>query len=184
MTTASFGDIDVAWEDPGLALVSRTLASFSRLILLNRRGTGASDPLPPDALPPWESYTEELEVILDEVGSQRAALLSQVVREVSASRASPRVVQTFLRAFLEADVSIIWETPELVLDQVEELLTGVRRIAEPTRVLAATPSRPADELGPQTLASIWVATPPDEPVTEEAQVEVVSTWRSKVRSWW
>jgi class 3 adenylate cyclase len=36
-----------------------------------------------------------------------------------------------------ADVSIIWETPELVLDQVEELITGVRRIAEPTRVLAA-----------------------------------------------
>jgi class 3 adenylate cyclase len=35
------------------------------------------------------------------------------------------------------DVSIIWETPELVLDQVEEFVTGVRRIAEPTRVLAA-----------------------------------------------
>ena len=32
MTTASFGDIDVAWEDPGLALFYRTLASFSRLI--------------------------------------------------------------------------------------------------------------------------------------------------------
>jgi pimeloyl-ACP methyl ester carboxylesterase len=71
MTTASFGDIDVAWEDPGLALFCRTLASFSRLILLNRRGTGASDPLPPDPLPPWESYAEELAVILDEVGSQR-----------------------------------------------------------------------------------------------------------------
>jgi hypothetical protein len=26
MTTASFGDIDVAWEDPGLALFYRTLA--------------------------------------------------------------------------------------------------------------------------------------------------------------
>ena len=76
MTTASFGDIDVAWEDPGLALFYRTLASFSRLILLNRRGTGASDPLPPDPLPPWESYAEELAVILDEVGSQRAALLA------------------------------------------------------------------------------------------------------------
>jgi class 3 adenylate cyclase len=36
-----------------------------------------------------------------------------------------------------ADVSIIWETPELVLDHVEEFLTGVRRIAEPKRVLAA-----------------------------------------------
>src|SRR4029453_6237502 len=78
MTTASFGDIDVAWEDPGLALFYRTLASFSQLILLNRRGTGASDPLPPDPLPPWESYAQELAVILDEVGSQRAALLATV----------------------------------------------------------------------------------------------------------
>jgi hypothetical protein len=145
MTTASVGGIDVAWEDPGLALFSRTL---------------------------------------DEVGSQRAALLSQWFAKYQRTGASPRVVQTFPRAFLEADVSIIWETPELVLDQVEELLTRVRRIAEPTRMLAATPSRPADKLGPQTLASIWVATPPDEPLTEEAQVEVVSTWRSKVRSWW
>jgi hypothetical protein len=107
-----------------------------------------------------------------------------VVREVSANRGEPAGGTDIPAGVLEADVSIIWETPELVLDQVEELLTGVRRIAEPTRVLAATPSRPADELGPQTLASIWVATPPDEPLTEEAQVEVVSTWRSKVRSWW
>jgi class 3 adenylate cyclase len=36
-----------------------------------------------------------------------------------------------------ADVSIIWETPELVLDQLEEFVTGVRRVAEPTRFLAA-----------------------------------------------
>ena len=78
MATASFGDIDVAWEDPGLALFLRTLASFARLILLNRRGTGASDPLPPNPLPPWESYAEELAVIMDEVGSQRTALLATV----------------------------------------------------------------------------------------------------------
>ena len=36
----------------------------------------ASDHLPPDPLPPWESYAQELALILDEVGSQRAALLA------------------------------------------------------------------------------------------------------------
>jgi class 3 adenylate cyclase len=34
------------------------------------------------------------------------------------------------------DAALMWETPELVLDLIEEFLTGVRRAAEPTRVLA------------------------------------------------
>jgi pimeloyl-ACP methyl ester carboxylesterase len=71
--------IDVAWEDPGVALFLRSLASFSRLILFDRRGTGASDPPPPDPLPPWESHAQELAVVLDEVGSERAAILAEIV---------------------------------------------------------------------------------------------------------
>jgi pimeloyl-ACP methyl ester carboxylesterase len=75
LTLGSFGHLDTAWEDPGSALFLRTLASFSRLIFFDRRGMGGSDPLPPDPLPPWESYAEELAVILDEVGSDRAAVM-------------------------------------------------------------------------------------------------------------
>ena len=78
MTGASLGHLDIVWEDPGLALFLRSLASFSRLILFNRRGTGASDPLPPDPLPPWESYGEELAAVLDAVGSQRTAILAEL----------------------------------------------------------------------------------------------------------
>jgi class 3 adenylate cyclase len=78
MTGASLGHLDITWEDPGLALFLRSLASFSRLILFNRRGTGASDPLPPDPLPPWESYGEELAAVLDAVGSQRTAILAEL----------------------------------------------------------------------------------------------------------
>jgi pimeloyl-ACP methyl ester carboxylesterase len=32
--------VDVAWEDPGVALWLRALASFSRLIFFDRRGSG------------------------------------------------------------------------------------------------------------------------------------------------
>jgi class 3 adenylate cyclase len=35
-----------------------------------------------------------------------------------------------------ADATLVWETPELALDLIEGFLTGVRRTAEPTRVLA------------------------------------------------
>ena len=260
MTSGSFGHVDLAWEDPGIALFLRTLASFSRLIQFDRRGTGASDPLPLDSLPPWESYAQDLVAVLDEVGSQQAALLAQVdaspmaiffagtkpertsalvlanatarylaaddypigvpvgvaeavlgqidqlwgteaiVTMQAPSRAadarfrqwlarfqrisaSPRAVQAFLRASFQMDacsilpliqaptlllhrrdcqlvpiahgrylaehipgatlvelpgteLSLFWETPELALDQVERFLTGVRRVAQPTRVLA------------------------------------------------
>jgi class 3 adenylate cyclase len=260
MTTGSFGHVDLAWEDPGIALFLRTLASFSRLIMFDRRSTGASDPLLLDSLPPWESYAQDLTAVLDEVGSQQAALLAQVdaspmaiffagtkpertsalvlanatarylaaddypigvptevaeavlaqldqlwgteamVTMQAPSRAgdprfrrwlarfqrtiaSPRAVQAFLRASFEMDASSIlpsiqaptlllhrrdcqlvpiahgrylaervpgatlielpgteltlfWETPELSLDHVEQFLTGVRRVAQPTRVLA------------------------------------------------
>jgi pimeloyl-ACP methyl ester carboxylesterase len=47
-----FGHVDLFWEDPRMSLFLRALASFSRLIRSDRRGTGASDPMPDDALPP------------------------------------------------------------------------------------------------------------------------------------
>jgi class 3 adenylate cyclase len=253
--------IDVAWEDPGVALFLRSLASFSRLILFDRRGTGASDPPPPDPLPPWEFHAEELAMVLDEVGSERAAILAEIdttpaailfaatrpertsalvlvhasakyvasddypigiPREVAEALvaqvdqlwgtdamaamyvpsragderfgrwwakllrtgASPRAAaQALLHTVLEvdlrpllpliqaptlvlhrrdfhvppveharflveqipgaklveipgADMSIIWDSPELVLDLIEEFLTGARRIPEPKRLLA------------------------------------------------
>jgi class 3 adenylate cyclase len=75
-TPGSFGNIDMVWEDPGAALFLRRLASFSRLIRFDRRGTSASDPLPLDALPPWESYADEVTTVLDEIGSARAAVMA------------------------------------------------------------------------------------------------------------
>jgi pimeloyl-ACP methyl ester carboxylesterase len=92
MTTGGFSQIDIIWEDPGIALFLRTLTSFSRLILFDRRGTGASDPLPPEPLPPWEAYAEELAVVLDEVSSERAGLLAQDRRRPA--RAVLRRLQT------------------------------------------------------------------------------------------
>jgi class 3 adenylate cyclase len=78
LTLNSFGHVDVGWEEPGYALFLRTLASFSRVILFDRRGTGASDPLPVGALPPWESYGEDLVAVLDEIGSDQAAIMAQL----------------------------------------------------------------------------------------------------------
>ena len=76
LSAGSFGAFDTDWEDPGAELFFRMLASFARVIRFDRRGTGGSDPLPIDALPPWESFVEELDCVMDEVGSQRAVIMA------------------------------------------------------------------------------------------------------------
>ena len=62
------------WQLPLYARFLTSLASFSRLIVIDRRGTGLSDRFSPDDLPPLETLAEDLGVVLDAVGSPRAAL--------------------------------------------------------------------------------------------------------------
>jgi class 3 adenylate cyclase len=75
VTAGTFGNVDPGWEDPMVAAWNRRLASFSRLILFDRRGSGVSDPLPIDDLPSWESYIDDLTAVMDAAGSERAAVM-------------------------------------------------------------------------------------------------------------
>jgi pimeloyl-ACP methyl ester carboxylesterase len=70
--------IDLQWDHPLMARYLERLASVSRLILFDRRGAGASDPVPLDALPTWEEWTEDLRAVLDAVGSERAAIYAEL----------------------------------------------------------------------------------------------------------
>jgi class 3 adenylate cyclase len=76
LTMGAFGHVDLLWEDPGVALFLRRLASFSRLISFDRRGTGASDPYPENVPPPWEAYADEVAAVMDAAGSEQAALMA------------------------------------------------------------------------------------------------------------
>jgi pimeloyl-ACP methyl ester carboxylesterase len=68
-------NIDLMWEELGLAAFLERLASFSRLILFDKRGTGLSDPVPLDALPGLEQRMDDVRAVMDAVGSEQAALL-------------------------------------------------------------------------------------------------------------
>ena len=71
---APFNNLDIAWENPLYARLLRTLASFSRVVIIDKRGTGVSDRYSPEDLPPLEDLIDDLSAVLDAVGSRRAVL--------------------------------------------------------------------------------------------------------------
>src|SRR5215211_7139074 len=62
-----------AWEQPIFVEFCERMASFSRFILLDKRGTGLSDR--PRDLPGFETRMDDLRAVLDAAGSERAALV-------------------------------------------------------------------------------------------------------------
>jgi class 3 adenylate cyclase/pimeloyl-ACP methyl ester carboxylesterase len=66
--------IEYRWELPQYASYLRRMASFSRLIMFDKRGFGMSDPVPADQLPNLETRMDDLRAVVDEVGSDRAVL--------------------------------------------------------------------------------------------------------------
>ena len=65
--------VELAWEEPTLASFLERLASFSRLIVFDKRGTGLSDRVPDDQLPTHEERMDDIRAVMDAVGSERAA---------------------------------------------------------------------------------------------------------------
>src|SRR5919204_4893278 len=68
-------NVELMWDEPAHAHVLGRLASFSRLIVLDKRGTGLSDPVPLDRLPTLEERMDDLRAVMDAVESERAALM-------------------------------------------------------------------------------------------------------------
>ena len=67
-------NLEVVWDNQLYARFLDRLASFSRLILIDRRGAGLSDRLSPEDLPPLEDLADDVLAVLDTLGSERAAL--------------------------------------------------------------------------------------------------------------
>jgi pimeloyl-ACP methyl ester carboxylesterase/DNA-binding CsgD family transcriptional regulator len=64
--------LDIQWEEPHLAQFLNRLASFSRLIVFDKRGTGLSDPV---AKPPtFTERMDDIRAVMDAAKSDRAAL--------------------------------------------------------------------------------------------------------------
>jgi pimeloyl-ACP methyl ester carboxylesterase/class 3 adenylate cyclase len=74
MVPGFVSNVETTWEIPAAAEFLRRLASFSRLILFDKRGTGLSDRVPVSALPSLEARMDDVRAVLDAAGSTRASL--------------------------------------------------------------------------------------------------------------
>jgi pimeloyl-ACP methyl ester carboxylesterase len=68
-------NIDVIWEEPSYARFLERLASFTRLIIYDKRGTGLSDRVSVNELPTMEQRMDDVRAVMDAAGSEKAALL-------------------------------------------------------------------------------------------------------------
>jgi class 3 adenylate cyclase/pimeloyl-ACP methyl ester carboxylesterase len=71
----SLSGVVAKYLDPIAEAYADRLASFARLIDLDRRGTGLSDPLVVGALPPLEQRVADVLAVMDAVGSRSAVLV-------------------------------------------------------------------------------------------------------------
>ena len=67
--------IDVMWDEPSYARTLQRLAGLGRLIVLDFRGWGSSDPVPLGALPTAEAWMEDIRAVMDDVGVGEAAVV-------------------------------------------------------------------------------------------------------------
>jgi pimeloyl-ACP methyl ester carboxylesterase/class 3 adenylate cyclase len=67
--------LEYFWKHPSFASFLNRLASFSRLILFDKRGTGLSDRVAIKDLPTLEQRMEDVHAVMDAVGSERAVLI-------------------------------------------------------------------------------------------------------------
>ena len=111
-------NVDVMWEEPSFARFLHRLATFSRLLCFDKRGTGVSDPVPLAAVPTLEQWTDDVRTVMDAAGSKRAALLghadgghmAMLFAATYPERASALIlVDTYARAL--RDVDYPWGLP-------------------------------------------------------------------------
>jgi pimeloyl-ACP methyl ester carboxylesterase len=117
------------WDEPRSAHFLERLASFSRLIRFDKRGTGLSDR--PGGLPDLETRMDDVRAVIDAVGSERSALFGYseggpmccLFAATHPDRTTALVLYGTYAAKLDPDDAypwaVTWEQRQAYADQVE-----------------------------------------------------------------
>jgi pimeloyl-ACP methyl ester carboxylesterase/class 3 adenylate cyclase len=66
--------LEIVWDNPLYARFVQRLASFARVIIVDRRGSGLSDRYSPEHLPTLEDLVDDLAVVIEDVGADHPVL--------------------------------------------------------------------------------------------------------------
>jgi class 3 adenylate cyclase len=133
---------------PTVARFLDRLASLFRLIIFDRRGTGASDGVPRNAVPTLEEWTEDMAAVLDAAESERAAIFATLdtgpiailYAAMHPERVSALALLNASARYIEADDYPIGVSPDAADALVEIMAAGW---GTPEFIALANPS--ADE---------------------------------------
>ena len=98
-------NVDLNWTSPEYARFLRRLASFSRLIIFDKRGVGLSDRVPDKQLPDLETRMDDLSAVMDAAGSRQAIVFGE-------SDGAPLCV-LFAATFPERVMGLIMHGPDV-----------------------------------------------------------------------
>ena len=128
------------WEAPSVAAYFRRLASFSRLIIFDRRGTGLSDPVA--TVPTLEDQMDDVVAVMNAAGSEQAAVFAQFdAGAMAALFAATHPARTRALILYEAMPRMSWAPDYEWATRPEERAAYVRDMkwGDGSRMLALAP---------------------------------------------
>jgi len=136
------------WDEPRIERFMRRLATFSRVIVFDKRGMGSSDPIPLAAVPTLEEWTDDVRVVLEAVGVERAAIvgdadsgnMAMVFAATHPERTSSLVLIDSAAAYIRRD-DYPAGVPERFIDATVEAVMG----SADGWIVAYAPSMAGDE---------------------------------------
>ena len=140
--------LDLQWGFPEAERYLRRLASFCRLILFDRRGTGISDRIAESEAGSPAAWVEDLTAVLDAVGSPSAALFAErdagpaalLFAAMHPERVTALILANTTARYVRADDYPSGETPELAEMAYQAILAewGTDTLVETTLPSHAT----------------------------------------------
>jgi class 3 adenylate cyclase len=127
--------VEAQWDTPPLAALRERFASFGRVIMFDKRGSGLSDPVSMSQLPILETWMDDAIAVLDAVGSEKAVIIGNLgggLLAMTLAAAHPErvasliLVDCFARARAQADFPF-GETAEFFDNQDDEIESSAGR---------------------------------------------------------
>jgi class 3 adenylate cyclase/esterase/lipase len=144
----SFTNLDVMWEHPHYRRFCERLASFSRLVLFDKRGMGLSDRAEIGTL---EERMEDVRAVLDDVGAAQAALLGvseggPMSMLFAASYPDRTTALVLCGAEVKEEITDDWPWGELTRTDFEESIAGLpERWGKGLSATTFTPDTPDED---------------------------------------